>query len=239
MVSFASALEVDLDAGVGVFASINAMQGYRPRPVAEYALRLMRACREGAALPEVPAAEPPLRVQAAADYVNRYVGSGGRTLDIVAEGDRLFLMHKGSRVPLEPSLEPQDAFTVLHPEYAHFELLFGRAGADGTGKVVEAGWGEDWFAITGNTGPRDFKAPAEWNRYLGHYRNEDPWIGSNRIVLRKGRLWLNGIVPLEPSADGRFFLRDEPASPEWVSFSDIVNGNAMRMRLSGADLTRV
>jgi hypothetical protein len=46
-------------------------------------------------------------------------------------------------------------------------------------------------------------------------------------------------VPLEPSPDGRFFLRDEPASPEWVGFSDIVNGNAMRMRLSGADLTRV
>jgi hypothetical protein len=148
-------------------------------------------------------------------------------------------MHKGTRVALEPSLEPQDAFTVLHPEYAHYRLLFGRAGTDGTGKVVEAGWGEDWFSAAGYTGPREFKAPAEWNHYLGHYRNEDPWIGSNRIVLRKGRLWLNGIVPLEPSADGRFFLRDQPASPEWVSFSDIVNGNAMRMRLSGADLTRV
>jgi CubicO group peptidase (beta-lactamase class C family) len=239
MVSFASALEVDMDAGVGVFASINAMQGYRPRAVAEYALRLMRACREGSALPDVPAAEPPLRVQAAADYVNRYLGSAGRTLDVVAEGDRLFLMHKGTRVPLEPSLEPQDAFTVLHPEYAHYELLFGRAHADGTGPVVEAGWGEDWFAAAGYAGPREFKVPAEWNQYLGHYRNEDPWIGSNRIVLRKGQLWLNGIVPLEPSADGRFFLRDEPASPEWVDFSNIVNGNAMRMRLSGADLTRV
>jgi hypothetical protein len=34
-------------------------------------------------------------------------------------------------------------------------------------------------------------------------------------------------------------LRDEPDSPEWVSFSDIVNGRAMRMRLSGADLLRV
>jgi D-alanyl-D-alanine carboxypeptidase len=67
MVSFASALEVDMDAGVGVFASINAMQGYRPRPVAEYALRLMRACREGTALPDVPTANLPLRVQAAAD----------------------------------------------------------------------------------------------------------------------------------------------------------------------------
>jgi hypothetical protein len=55
----------------------------------------------------------------------------------------------------------------------------------------------------------------------------------------RGRLWLNGVVPLEPAGDGRFYLRDEPASPEWVGFSDIVNGSAMRMRLSGADLARV
>ena len=239
MVSFASALEVDLDAGVGVFASINAMQGYRPRPVAEYALRLMRACREGAVLPEVPASDPPLRVRTAADYAKRYTGAGGRTLDIVAEGDRLFLMHQGTRVPLEPSIEPEDAFTVLHPDYAHYEILFSRAGLDGKGPVVEAGWGEDWFVASGYNGPRDFKVPTEWSRYPGHYRNEDPWVGSNRVVLRRGKLWLNGVVPLEPAGDGRFYLRDEPASPEWVSFSDFVNGSAMRMRLSATDLARV
>jgi CubicO group peptidase (beta-lactamase class C family) len=239
MVSFASALEVDLDTGVGAFASINAMQGYRPRPVAEYALRLMRACREGAPLPEVPARDPPLRVGSAADYANRYAGAGGRGLDIVAEGDRLFLMHHGARVPLEPSLEPKDAFTVLHPEYAHYKLLFTRAGEDDKGAVVEAGWGEDWFVTSGYNGPREFKVPAEWRRYVGHYRNEDPWVGSNRIVLRRGKLWLNGVVPIEPAADGRFFLRDEPTSPEWVGFSDFAGGQAMRMRLSGLDLTRV
>jgi hypothetical protein len=38
MTSFASAMEIDQEAGLGVFVSINAMQGYRPRPVAEYAL---------------------------------------------------------------------------------------------------------------------------------------------------------------------------------------------------------
>src|SRR6185436_16415573 len=43
MVSFASAMQIDVDEGVGAFASINAMQGYRPNPVAQYALTLMRA----------------------------------------------------------------------------------------------------------------------------------------------------------------------------------------------------
>jgi CubicO group peptidase (beta-lactamase class C family) len=246
MVSFASALEVDLDSGVGAFASINAMQGYRPRPVAEYALRLMRACREGAALPDVPARDPSWRVPTAADYAKRYEGAGGRSLTVVAEGDRLFLMHEGARVPLEPAQEPDDAFVVLHPEFAHYALLFSRAGdagkgagAEGKGAVVEAGWGEDWYAAAGYGGPREFKVPAEWQRYVGHYRNEDPWIGSNRIVVRRGKLWLNGVVPLEAAADGRFYLRDEPQSPEWVGFSDFAGGRAMRMRLSGADLARV
>ena len=239
MVSFASALEVDLDAGVGAFASINAMQGYRPRPVAEYALRLMRACREGVALPELPPRNPASRVQTAADYAGHYAGSGGRALEFSAEGDRLFLMHEGVRVTLEPSLDPEDAFTVLHPQFAHYEILFGRAGTDGKGPVTDAGWGEDWYAAAGYTGPHDFKTPVEWQRYTGHYRNEDPWIGSARLVLRKDKLWLNGVVPLEAAAGGRFYLRNEPQSPEWISFSDIVNGKAMRMRLSGTDLTRV
>jgi CubicO group peptidase (beta-lactamase class C family) len=238
MVSFASALEVDLDSGVGVFASVNSMQGYRPRPVAEYALRLMRACREGSALPDIPARDPPLRVESAGDYAGRYTGTGSRTLDIVAEGDRLFMVREGSRVPLEPALEPKDAFTVLQPQLAHYAILFGRGGDD-RGPIVDVGWGEEWYAGAAYRGAHEFTAPEEFRRYVGHYRNEDPWVGSYRIALRQGKLWLNGVVPLEPGADGRFYLRDEPENPEWASFSDLVNGKAMRMRLSGADLERV
>ena len=239
MLSFASALEIDLDTGVGVFASVNSMQGYRPRPVAEYALRLMRACREGAPLPPIPPRNPPLRVASAADYAGHYTGRDGRALDIVVQGDRLYLELDGARVELEPALEPQDCFTVLHPKFAHYPLVFGRAGDDDKGPVVDAGWGEDWYAGAAYRGPREFKAPDEWRRFVGHYRNEDQWIGSHRIVLRQGRLWLDGNIPLELLPDGRFYLRDEPANPEWVSFSDIVSGRAMRMRLSGADLQRV
>jgi D-alanyl-D-alanine carboxypeptidase len=238
MLSFASALEIDVDAGVGAFASINAMQGFRPRPVAEYALRLMRACREGTALPDIPARKSPLHVESAGDYAGHYAGAG-RALDIVADRDRLFLIHKDARLPLEPAIEPEDAFIVPHADFAHYPLLFGRAGASRKGRAVDVGWGEEWFVSARYSGPREFTVPVEWHRYPGHYRNEDAWIGSNRIDLRGGKLWLNGTVPLEPAADGRFYLRDEPASPEWVGFSDFANGKAMRMRLSGADLARV
>ena len=45
MVSFMSAIHLDLDAGFGAFASINAQLGYRPNPVVQFALRLLRSTR--------------------------------------------------------------------------------------------------------------------------------------------------------------------------------------------------
>jgi CubicO group peptidase (beta-lactamase class C family) len=239
MVSFASALQVDLDAGVGVFASINAMQGYRPTPVAEYALRLMRACREGVALPPLPAAIPAIRIASASDYAGIYTGLAGRQLKIIAEGDRLYLEHRGMRVPLEAAIDPDYAFIVQHEDYAHFPLLFTRGGVDGKGPVTEAGWGEDWYAAPAYQGPRAFATPAEWSRYTGHYRSEDPWIGSVRVVSRRGKLWMNGVTPLAPVGENRFYLRDEPASPEWLGFSDFVDGRAMQLQFSGNALQRV
>jgi D-alanyl-D-alanine carboxypeptidase len=240
MVSFASALEVDLDEGVGVFASVNAMQGQRPRPVAEYALRLMRACRAATALPSVPAPVDALRVERAADYAGRYLDASGGVLEIAADRERLFLMKGGERVPLEPALEPSDAFHVAHRDDAHFLLLFGRADAsDPKSAVVEAGHGEAWYARAGAVRPAAAPAPAEWRAYCGHYRSEDPWLGSHRVVLRRGRLWLDGVVPLEAAADGRFYLRDEERSPEWARFADLAGRVTMRMTLSGADFIRV
>jgi len=239
MVSFASALEVDLDSGVGVFASVNSMQGYRPRPVAEYALRLLRACRDEAALPAVPPAHPPLEVEKPHDYAGRYNAADGRALEVVAEGDRLNLVHAGARVPMEPALGVEDGFIAHHADFWKFPLVFGREGKDGKGAVVEAGWGGDWYAGSGYAGPRTFTPPAEWRHYVGHYRNEDPWIGSAIVVERRGRLWLNGVVPLEPAGGTKFWFRDEPDNPEWIAFYDLANGHAMRISLSGQDLKRV
>ena len=49
MVSFMSSMMVDIDDGIGGFASVNAQQGYRPNPVVRYAIQLMRARRKGTA----------------------------------------------------------------------------------------------------------------------------------------------------------------------------------------------
>ncbi len=69
MVSFASSMHVDIDDGVGAFASINAMQGYRPNPVAQYAMQLMRAKRASTSFPAPPLVDSAMEIKNASDYV--------------------------------------------------------------------------------------------------------------------------------------------------------------------------
>ena len=237
MVSFMSALMVDIDEGIGGFASVNAQQGYRPNPVVRYAIQLMRAQRKSAALPAMPEPDPPAVVTNAADYAGTYRGES-RGLEVVAEGERLFVLHGDERVLLDRQGEA-DRFIARHRALDRFVLQFGRKDpAMPDSEVVEAAWGGEWFRNEKYAGPDSFSHPKEWDTYVGHYRNESPWVGSMRIVVRKGRLWLEGTTPLE--ADGDLFrLRDDPHNTEWIRFGEIVNGRCMRIRVSGSDLWRV
>ncbi len=238
MVSFVSALEVDLDAGLGVFVSFNSTQGNRPGAVAEYALRLMRASREGRPLPKAPISKPSFYVDAAPDYAGRYVSAEGRVVEIVAKGDRLFLSHKGKQVALEPTKGAENAFAVLHPDFAQFAFYFQRAGNKPEGKFVEIGWGGDRYLSASYQGATEFSVPEAWQEYVGHYRSEDPWIGSVHIVMRAGALWVDGLIKLAPDGNDRFYLGDVKDNPDWISFAEVVNGRTMRMVQSGFDLTR-
>ncbi len=238
MVSFASALQVDIDEGVGAFASINAMQGYRPNPAAQFAIQLMRAQKQSKSFPTMPALKPPDQVENSAEYAGAYQAEDARKLEILADGQKLFLMQDGNRVPLEHHGE--DSFLVMHKDWERYSLVFGRADEkDPKSAVVEAGWGSDWFTNSKYKGPKTFESPKEWNSYVGHYRNESAWIGSLRILLRKGKLMIDGETPLEPGDGGVFYLRDEEHSPEWIRFANIVNGKAMHIKFSGEDLWRV
>ena len=84
-----------------------------------------------------------------------------------------------------------------------------------------------------------FEHNPDWNQYVGHYRNESPWIGSMRVVIRKGKLMVDGLAPLEPGPDGEFLMRDDENSPERIRFGQVVNGRAMQLQFSGIDLWRV
>ena len=237
MVSFMSAMHVDIDGGFGAFASINAMQGYRPNPVAQYAMQLMRAKSESKSLPAAPKQKPPTQVENAKDYAGVYRSENGRQLEFVADAEGLFLAQGGKRMPLEGG---DDGFNSGPGDFERFAFMFGRADSkDPKSAVVEVGWGNEWFTNRKYAGPKSFDYPKEWNEYTGHYRNENPWIGSTRIILRKGKLMMDGAVPLEPGEGGIFHLRGEEHDPEWIRFGESVNGKVMRIKLSGEDLWRV
>jgi CubicO group peptidase (beta-lactamase class C family) len=234
MVSFASALQVDLESGVGAFASINAMQGYRPNPVAQRALQLMRAVNERKALPPAQSAKSARIIANASDFAGTYTTLEGRKLQFTANADAVYVEVDGSRVQLE--MKEADKLLLAGSKFLY---VFGRNDPkDPKSQVVEMGHGNDRYTNDRYSGPKLFKSPPEWWAYLGHYRSENVWDGSFRIVQRKGVLMIDGVVPLEPG-DGIFYLRDEPRSPEWISFHDIVNGKAMRVKLSGDDFWRV
>jgi CubicO group peptidase (beta-lactamase class C family) len=233
MVSYMSALQVDVVAGIGGFASVNAQQGYRPNAVVQYGLQLLRARVENKKAPAPPVPDSEFEVTNSGDYVGVFAGEQGQ-LEFAREGTKLFLMRAGKRVPLEKGDSP-DQFRVSEPEFAHFPLIFGRKSSDGP--VVEVSCGDAWYAAVAYDGPRQFQIPDAWRSYVGHYRSEDSWIGSLRVFILKGRLMLDG-TPLELDGD-LFRLRDEPSNTEWIRFGEIVNGKCMRLKYSGVDLWRV
>src|SRR5258706_6466951 len=238
MISFASALQVDLDEGVGAFASINAMQGYRPNPVVQYSIQLMRAHRGNKPVPAPPAVSVATHVENASDFGGTFQSPDGRTLVFVAEGAQLFLQHQGQRVALENSGDGM--FVVPHHDFSRFLLVFGRSDAKNPkSPVVEVGWGSDWYVKPDYSGPKSFDYRKEWDAFVGHYRNENPWIGGTRFVIRKGVLLADGASPLAEQTDGTFRTQGHESESEWIRFYDVVDGHAQRIKLSGEDLWRV
>ena len=226
MVSFMSAAHVDLDDGIGAFASINAQLGYRPNPVTTYAIRAIRAVNEGKPLPEAPAIPPASAIANAKELAGAYTSSSGDRIEFVQEGDGLVLVRGGKRYPVESA---GGLPIVRAPELELFGFVFDRE------KKTVAHGSRFWAAAA----PAAESHPAAWNAFTGHYRSESPWIGSTRVVARQGKLWLDGTTPLRPVDAVTFRIAEPEHCPEWVQFLDIVNGKSRRIRISGEDLWRI
>jgi CubicO group peptidase (beta-lactamase class C family) len=235
MVSFMSAMQIDMDEGVGAFVSINAMQGYRPNPVAVYALKAMRAVHERKEMPPMPPPNPPTKIENAKDLAGVYMAPDGRKLQFIGVGENLFLLHQEKRVPVETSTS---GLIVRHPDFENGTFVF-TPPKDEKGPATEVGYLGDWYAGSTYSGSREFNYPKEWDAFVGHYRNDSPWIGSFRIVQRKGKLWLDGILPLEFKEGTTFRLADNPHNPEWVQFLGVAGGKSHHVKLSGEDFWRV
>ncbi|MGB7232238.1 MAG: serine hydrolase domain-containing protein [Candidatus Acidiferrum sp.] len=258
MIAFASSIHVDLDGGVAAFASINAMQGYRPTAVTEYAVRLLRAERESKTLPTAPAIANPMEVDNAADYAGPFTDGNGRKLEFAVEGKQLFLTAEGKRIPLQHT-QGGNFISTIENDFADHAFLFGRARAEtaksetqaasasGTGSggshekpgpVVEVSYGADWYVNAKYSGPRSFTAPKEYGAFAGRYRSESAWGGDAVVYALKGQLVLDGNT-LQRIGGMLFRLGEEEWMPDTAEFLCVFEGKARILRIAGMDFWRV
>jgi D-alanyl-D-alanine carboxypeptidase len=258
MASFISSIVVDLDAGFGAFASVNAAHGFRPNPVTLYAVQLLNAEAQKKPLPPRPMPPDPTFVAEADAYAKTYTAPDGRTIEAVADGKSLFLRIQEDKVPLE-MVRPGVFISPVRP-YAKFPFVFTRLGGNPTaaitvespkestagskeneppGPFAELVWGPDWFASSDYQGARENTPAPHLAGYAGHYRAESPWAGSLRVVVRRGRLWLDGTTPLSPIGPDLFRAGAEVWSPEIAAFHHFVDSKPQLVKLSGFDFWRI
>jgi D-alanyl-D-alanine carboxypeptidase len=258
MVAFASSIHIDLDGSVATFASINAMQGYRPTAVTEYAVRLLRSQREAKTLLKAPAIANPLDVDNASDYAGRFTNDNGGKLEFVVEGKRLLLADKGNRIPLQHTHD--DSFiSTIEGVWADHTFVFSRmkvetakSGAqtataspadkgdsqEKPGPVVEVSFGSEWYANAKYSGPRSFTVPKEYSALAGRYRSESPWGGNALVYVLKDQLMLEGNT-LHRIGGWLFRLGDEEWIPDTAEFLRFFEGKPRILRVTGMDFWRV
>lgn len=232
MLSFSSSIMVDEAAGLGAFASVNARaeDSYRPRAVTAYAIRLMRAVREGKPLPapkEIPSATKYDEAKAAA---GTYRSANGQSIELVPAGDGLALRAGGGLIPLQSGGEGN--FTVTGPggETSGLHLDIDK------GKVRSVGWRSSLYATDGSV---KADIPDAVKRCAGLYDGGTPWVGMMEVVARPDGLWLSGTTPLIALPDGSYRVGADEWGPERVRFDLEIDGRPQRMNFSGADLLRV
>jgi len=244
MVAFSSVMYADTTDGLAVFASVNAARlpgGYRPIPVARYALALLSAASGGQELPASPPPLPlPTLVKNAADYAGTFTlqsssapsaSPDAQKLVLVNEGDQLILQHAGSRIALEPA--GRDNFLVKHPDFELFTLRFGREKE----VVTEAFNGSNWWTNERYSGPKKFEYPKRWDAFTGHFHSDSPWYGSVRIVIRKGQMLIGGDQALVEVSPGVFRF-DDDNGVDRVTFDTMLDSQAIHANVAGVDFYR-
>jgi CubicO group peptidase (beta-lactamase class C family) len=201
-------------------------------PLIGAALAAVRAGLAGGTLPDPYGPPDATAIPDAERFAGTYAGDDGRTLTVREEADGLTIAlgPTAARLERDASIEDPMTFVVAHPDL-EAQLLEFRA--DEAGTIVEAFHGRTWFRGERYAGPEPDDPPAEWRRYPGVYRSDNPWSPVLRIVLRKGGLailWPTGssdeeggdLVPLD---DGSFGVGD-PALPRRIRFEGDFDGMA-------------
>jgi hypothetical protein len=243
MVSFMSAIHMDLDAKIGAFASINAQLGFRPNPVAQLAVQLLRAEKEGSKPPAVPAFDAAAKVESAGSYGATYTSAAGRHIEIKYAADRLTLIADGRTIPLQQSEDGN--FIAEQPGFDLFPIVFERAettagAADQSNAAITAlAYGADWYARAGYQGEKALEPSAALAKYVGEYYSENPWLGTVRVVQRQRQLWMGGTDPLMPIGNHLFRIGREATSPGVAEFSELIDEKPVLLWIEGNQFRRI
>ena len=243
MVSFMSAIHMDLDAKIGAFASINAQLGYRPNPVAQLAVQLLRAEKEGSKPPVEPAFDAAAKVESAGGYSAIYTSAVGGNIEIRDAADRLTLMAAGRTIPLQQSED--GTFIADQTGFDLYPIIFERAptstaAADKSKAPVAAlSYGADWYARAGYQGERALEPSAALAKYVGEYYSENPWNGTIRVVQRQRQLWMGGTDPLVPIGNHLFRIGTEATSPSVAEFSELIGEKPNLLWIDGVQFRRI
>jgi D-alanyl-D-alanine carboxypeptidase len=244
MVSFMSAIHMDLDAKLGAFASINAQLGYRPNPVAQLAVQLLRAEKEGNKSPAEPPFDAAAKVESAASYSAMYTSAAARHIEIKNAADRLVLVADGRTISLQQSDDGN--FIAGQAGFDLFPIIFEReetspAAAGDTAKppIIALSYGADWYARAGYQGEKALEPSAILAKYVGEYYSENPWYGTVRVVQRQRQLWMGGTDPLTPIGNHLFRIGAEATSPGVAEFSELIGEKPNLLWIDGIQFRRV
>lgn len=231
MVSFCSALHVDAEAGVAAFASGNVHYSlnYRPREVSIYACEVLRAWREGKALPA------PKPSRASLDKPERFSG-----VFTAADGDRFEIMPAAGAVSMvrngknwKMQLATETLFTCDDPDFAVAGVAFDLDAE----KATRAWIGEKEYAAYPAKGYLP-PAPEALRVCAGRYDNDDKWAGPLYVYARNGGLYIGNAAKLTPLKKGEWRLGDDEWSPERIRFDSPINGVPQRLLFSGTPYVR-
>jgi hypothetical protein len=229
MLSFSSSFHVDVESGIGAFASstLNAFPEYRPRLLTRFAVDALTNASNGRALPKPPPVQTSLANPSS--YFGQYSGPAGSFE--VREGTPLSIIAGGVSAPLEPVSD--EIFRTTHPRFRNFSVKFERSG----GRVTSANWGPNTYAHDGSATAFAKSDPA-LARLAGRYINDNPWFGPAPVVERDGKLWIGTETPMTRVADNMWRVGKESWSPERASFADFIDGRPQTLIWSGVNYTR-
>ena len=228
---FVAALRVHMNDGFGVVMLGSAdLDG----AVGQWIVNAVKATVRQQAVPEL---RPP-PAQSADEWAGTYTARDGRTLEFVANGERLALRRGAAMTPL--TRVGPNAFRESDGEPEEFPFAFERR----DGKVVEVARGSESYTRSAYTGPASFEVPPEFASFVGRYKNHNPEGGPIRVFVRGASLMMaggfnDGGRRLVRIAASTFRPESPDYNPERYVFDTVVDGHALRLLVSGQPMYRV